>query len=419
MKPPRRATRWPGFSLVVLAACSGAGGSPDETQGGGAFLAFANDFSGYHSWEAFDVTEGAAATGIHDGSTLTAYLSHRPESGSDAFPVGTMIVKEPTGGTEPPHIFAMAKRGAGYNANVPGWEWFELENLVTAATAFGSSGAASGLRPAKCTAATPTPAATPVTALARMACARHRLQSAASNTLLRRPHGPSLLRRRTRAALFPFTLALATESHANPRPLPFTYQHEQLGSGESELEQFVDLTPVRAYNEGSGQPAWYGLTAFQTEFEHGISDRLELGLYLTFVPGAASGFTNVPRASGGTGLKQRLRYQLAPSGEWPIDVGVYGEIAETEREVEFEAKVILQRRLGRVRLIANVTAEEEIYYDGKRDFVLAPPRASPSNPAQRYSPASSGGCRANTRTKTPPPPAPSSSAPTTTSARRC
>lgn len=130
MKPLRRATRWPGFLGVLLAAaCSGAGGAPDETQGGGAFLAFANDFSGYHSWEAFDVTEGAAATGIHDGSTLTAYLSHRPESGSEAFPVGTMIVKEPTGGTEPPHIFAMAKRGAGYNANVPGWEWFELENL--------------------------------------------------------------------------------------------------------------------------------------------------------------------------------------------------------------------------------------------------------------------------------------------------
>jgi hypothetical protein len=173
------------------------------------------------------------------------------------------------------------------------------------------------------------------------------------------------------AALFPFTVAIAPDSRANPRPLPFTYQHEQLGSGESELEQFVDFTPVRAYTEG-GDPAWYGLTAFQTEFEHGISDRLELGLYLTFVPGVASGFVNVPSASGGTGLKQRLRYQLAPSGEWPIDVGVYGEIAENEREVEFEGKVILQRRFGPARLIANLTAEEEIYYNGKRDFVLAP-----------------------------------------------
>jgi hypothetical protein len=172
------------------------------------------------------------------------------------------------------------------------------------------------------------------------------------------------------AALVPLTIA--PNSRANPRPLPFTYQHEQLAAGESELEQFVDLTPVRAYSEGSGEPAWYGLSAFQTEFEHGISDRLELGLYLSFVPGVASGYANAPRAREGTGLKQRLRYQLAPTGEWPVDLGIYGEIVENEREVEFEAKLILQRRLGRVRLVANVTAEEELYYDGKRDFVLAP-----------------------------------------------
>lgn len=159
---------------------------------------------------------------------------------------------------------------------------------------------------------------------------------------------------------------------ANPRTLPFTYQHEQLTAGEAEVEQFVDMTPVRARDEATGDPAWYGLTQLQTEFEQGLSDRLELGLYVSFVPSAATGFTQVPRASEGTGIKQRLRFQLAPTGAWPIDLSLYGEVAENEREIELEGKIIVQRRIGPARLIANLTAEHEMYFDGRRDRVLAP-----------------------------------------------
>lgn len=150
---------------------------------------------------------------------------------------------------------------------------------------------------------------------------------------------------------------------ANPRPLLFTYTHEQLGEGASEIEQFADFTPVRTADaEGT---AWYGFTQFQTELEHGLTDRLELGLYLTIVPSDL-------RALDGNGLKQRLRFQLAPSGEWPIDVALYGEVVENEREVEFEEKIILQRRFGSFRLAANLTVEQELYYSGEKELVLAP-----------------------------------------------
>ena len=161
-------------------------------------------------------------------------------------------------------------------------------------------------------------------------------------------------------------------SLANPRPLPFTYQHEQLGSGQTEIEQFVDFTPVRVLSESTGNPAWYGFTQFQTELEHGLTDRLELGLYLTYVPSLSTGFSVGPRGSEGTGVKQRLRWQLAPAQEWPIDVSLYGELVENDREVEVEAKVLLQRRFGPARLIANVSGEREFYFDGKHDIVLTP-----------------------------------------------
>ena len=168
------------------------------------------------------------------------------------------------------------------------------------------------------------------------------------------------------------TLSLTSIASANPRPLPFTYQHEQLGKGEVELEQFVDYTPTRALAVPSGDLAWYGLTSFTTEVEVGLTDRLELGLYLTLAPAAPQDFTSTPRPMNGNGLKQRLRYQLAPTGEWPVDVSVYGEIAENEREIELEAKVIVQRRIGIARVIANLSAEREFYLNGEREIVLNP-----------------------------------------------
>ena len=97
----------------------------------------------------------------------------------------------------------------------------------------------------------------------------------------------------------PFILLLATRAHANPRPLPFTYQHEQLVEGATELEQYVDFTPVHAADSITGDNKTYGLMQFQTEFEHGITDRLELGLYVTYAPSPPSDFrTSAARDRG-------------------------------------------------------------------------------------------------------------------------
>lgn len=162
---------------------------------------------------------------------------------------------------------------------------------------------------------------------------------------------------------------------ANPRPLPFTYPHEQLVEGATELEQFVDFTPAKAIRIGGehdGETKTYGMFQFQTEFEHGITDRLELGLYITYAPAAPVDYAQTPLPFQGNGMKQRLRYKLAETGVWPIDVSLYGELAENEREIEVEAKIILQRRIGIARIMANLTAEQEFYYDSDLDFILAP-----------------------------------------------
>jgi hypothetical protein len=187
------------------------------------------------------------------------------------------------------------------------------------------------------------------------------------------------------AASFATMMVLASRAAANPRPLPFTYQSETLPAGAAEVEQFVDFVPVRALSStGGGDPVWYLGTQFTTEFEIGLTDRLELGLYVTYVPQPGDGFASVPRLPSGNGAKQRLRYRLADPGAWPVDVALYGEVAENEREIELEAKLILQRRIGPVRVITNLWAEHEFYFDGTREWVLNPTLGATAELSPRY-----------------------------------
>ncbi len=156
-------------------------------------------------------------------------------------------------------------------------------------------------------------------------------------------------------------LLLPATAAATPQPLPFTYVYETLPKGSLEVEQYADYTPGKALTTLL-VPTFYGASQFQTEFEYGITDRLELGLYVTFEPNPGSALVNVPRLTEGNGIKERLRLRLAEAGQWPVDVGLYGEVVEDEQEIELEGKIILQRRIGNLRVVANLWAEREYNY---------------------------------------------------------
>src|SRR5262245_20984290 len=116
--------------------------------------------------------------------------------------------------------------------------------------------------------------------------------------------------------------ASAAASHANPRALPFTYTTDTLPKGGVETEHYVALSPLRAFSSSSSAVQWYLASAFQTEIEIGLTDRLELGLYMTFVPDPGEQFASKALFPGtGNGLKQRLRYIFADPGTTPLDVG--------------------------------------------------------------------------------------------------
>ncbi|MEO8548419.1 MAG: hypothetical protein ABI678_00525 [Kofleriaceae bacterium] len=173
-------------------------------------------------------------------------------------------------------------------------------------------------------------------------------------------------------------VALTSVASANPRALPFTYTTDTLAPGEAELEQTVDLVPLVGFSP-QGFRNYVLASAFQTELEIGVADRLELALYFTWAPtisqDLAIGVAQLPDSNG---IKQRVRYIFAPQGAWPIDVGVYGELSENEHEFEIEAKLLLQKRFDKLRIAANLWAEYELYFGRgeagthERDVVLHP-----------------------------------------------
>jgi len=173
----------------------------------------------------------------------------------------------------------------------------------------------------------------------------------------------------------PVVLALllsAGTAAANPKALPFTYGVQTNPKGQGELETYVDLVPLKARDAETGQTVSYLSPQFQMEFERGLTDRLELGIYVTFAPHMGESLTSYPETMTGNGSKQRLRWRLADEGDWPIDVALYGEVTENEREIELEGKVILQKRLGNVLLLSNLWVEHEFGFEGKREWVFNP-----------------------------------------------
>lgn len=134
------------FVGSLLIGCSASSNeSPSGGDGGSqTFVAFASDFSAFRSWYSTPGVGPPGAPqpptgpdgGIHSGPLMT-YVNQRPPKGSTSFPVGTIIVKEPTTpAVTDRQIFAMVKRGGGYDSSgAADWEWFELasvdENNVT------------------------------------------------------------------------------------------------------------------------------------------------------------------------------------------------------------------------------------------------------------------------------------------------
>ncbi|MBS2025531.1 MAG: hypothetical protein JST92_24295 [Deltaproteobacteria bacterium] len=174
----------------------------------------------------------------------------------------------------------------------------------------------------------------------------------------------------SRSFAIPLALVLAaTAAQATPRVLPQSYNTQTNAAGDAELEQAVDVTPV-PYNDASGNPGTTMLAQLNTELEIGLTNSVELGVYLAFANLPGENSTGAPLFFDA--LRQRLRWRLTEPGQLPIDIAVYGEISEARNELELEAKIILEKRIGAMSILCNLWAERELYFSGQNEWVLNP-----------------------------------------------
>jgi hypothetical protein len=125
------------LGFTGLSSCQPHGANPAPAARE-PFIALERDFQDFEDWRRVDLSQRPGLSEAHDAGDAHEYVSQLPASGSKTFPVGTMLVKtvqrdakEPAaarGSVEnAPDIFAMVKRGDGYNSSGSiGWEWFEL-----------------------------------------------------------------------------------------------------------------------------------------------------------------------------------------------------------------------------------------------------------------------------------------------------
>jgi len=156
-------------------------------------------------------------------------------------------------------------------------------------------------------------------------------------------------------------LCVSGRAAANPKKLPFSYGTMTMPEGGLELEQYVDLVPMRVLREnddGTLEGVWSTRYLLQTEMEYGLTERLELGLYLAWRQGASAD-TPFLRFQG---IKQRARFRISDPASWPIGVAAYLEIAEFHDEIELEEKLLLSWRRGPFELVGNLWVEQEYYF---------------------------------------------------------
>jgi len=179
-------------------------------------------------------------------------------------------------------------------------------------------------------------------------------------------------------ALVAVTLSFAVPTFAGESPFGYVYTTDTHPRGEREFEQWL----TRRHGQSRGD---YDLWQARTEFEYGITDRLQTALYLNY--DHVSAFHN--RADGTTGpgafipdsvdpdARYRRTFFQSFSNEWiyrvlspykdPIGLALYIEPTWGPDERELETKLILQKNFLEDRLVwaANLTAaaEKERFHD--------------------------------------------------------
>lgn len=142
---------------------------------------------------------------------------------------------------------------------------------------------------------------------------------------------------------------------ANERHFGFTYESAVLPPAERELEVWVTPRVGRAEH--------YLRFDERVELELGLSDRLMTAFYLNGTALSARVGDGVQSSFASGGVSSEWKYKLLDPVADAVGLALYGEVTWSPTQLELEAKLILDKRLGRLLLAANLAVEEELGFE--------------------------------------------------------
>jgi len=155
--------------------------------------------------------------------------------------------------------------------------------------------------------------------------------------------------------LFLAAMFVAVGLNAQDRVFTYTYQSNVLNKGQKELEVWTTL--------GTGRQDYYRGLDHSLEFEIGLGKKLQTAFYLNY------GYSKGISESNGTDvLMNENSYSFA--NEWKLKLtdpvankfgsAVYFEYALSPAETELEAKIILDKQMGKFIHALNLVGELEL-----------------------------------------------------------
>ena len=149
-----------------------------------------------------------------------------------------------------------------------------------------------------------------------------------------------------------FVVSMTAPAFAHQRDYLFNQSYYTAKQGEVELELHNDLNMKEADNDNSYN------SKHQVELEVGLTNHLQLAYYEVYK-------WNRTRDWQRDSFKVETKYRFAQSGEWPVDIALYGEYKnpngrQDTASDELEGKLILSRDFGPWNIVGNLIAERKI-----------------------------------------------------------
>lgn len=161
--------------------------------------------------------------------------------------------------------------------------------------------------------------------------------------------------------LFSVLILISFDGLTQDRIFNYVYQSLVLNKGQRELEVWTTFR--------TGRTDYYRRMDIRVEFEVGLGKRLQTAFYLNYKGKASAHLEDtlmIMRTSNDFSFSNEWKYKLSDPVANAIGTALYSELTLGLTEVKLEAKVILDKRIGRVSQAMNLVFESEWEWEAEK-----------------------------------------------------